>query len=309
MSGITENLSAVLHGPKDLRIENRPLAAPGPGQAIVKIIANGLCGSDSSCWLHGGMFGTPIQGPLTLGHECAGILHALPEGKETTEGNGLRVGARVVVKPGLPCRECEQCKAGYENRCVSEKYFAASPTNGGMCQYFVAEQDSLLAIPDQTSWKAAGAIQPLAIAVQVSRMARFKEHKRCAIIGAGPIGQLCCSVAKAYGVETIVLTDVSHTRVDFSLARKHARPEHAWHAEKLESWDTNASPQQKIQACQEAKTAFAESCKRKELPAEFDLVIEASGSESGAIFGMELVAMGGTCESLREPKLRAGADR
>ncbi len=129
---IPSNLCAVLHAKGDLRIEDRPIVRSQlrAGYAVVRMVITGICGSDLSSFLKASVGGADLQGPMVLGHECAGIVHMLPPGQEVGYG-GVKVGDRVAVKPGLPCLKCKLCREGYQNRCTFEEYFAHPPTDGG----------------------------------------------------------------------------------------------------------------------------------------------------------------------------------
>ncbi len=60
--------AAVLHGPRDIRIEDWPDRAPGPGEVLLDVTAVGICGSDLHTYLNGEIGGTVAAGPLVLGH-------------------------------------------------------------------------------------------------------------------------------------------------------------------------------------------------------------------------------------------------
>jgi D-xylulose reductase len=77
---------------------------------------------------------------------------------------------------------CEFCKRDQPNICANLKYCGLDPTDGTLCQYFVCGAHMLVPIPDAISWEEAGAIQPLAIAVQVSKRASFREGQAVAVL-------------------------------------------------------------------------------------------------------------------------------
>lgn len=75
----TEAVAAVLHGAKDLRVEKRSLAAPGPGHAQVEVLATGCCGSDLHYFNHGRNGDFVVKKPMVLGHESGGrVVRLLP---------------------------------------------------------------------------------------------------------------------------------------------------------------------------------------------------------------------------------------
>jgi L-idonate 5-dehydrogenase len=97
----------VAHAAKDLRIESREVASPGPGQVAVRLATGGICGSDLHYYNHGGFGTVRLKEPMILGHEVAGHIAALGPGVA-----GLEVGQLVAVSPSRPCRSCRFCAEG-----------------------------------------------------------------------------------------------------------------------------------------------------------------------------------------------------
>src|SRR5207247_8288868 len=92
-------LGVRLHGPKDLRVERIPRpGALGRGQALVRVKATGICGSDLHCYLDARIGDTSIDGPLVLGHEFSGVVEAV--GPDSFDGRfePLKPGTRVAVE-------------------------------------------------------------------------------------------------------------------------------------------------------------------------------------------------------------------
>ena len=75
-----DNLSAVLYGPNDLRLEQRPIPKAGPGQVLVRIHVVGICGTDLHHLVQGGNCGEMVKSPMVLGHEASGVIEELGEG-------------------------------------------------------------------------------------------------------------------------------------------------------------------------------------------------------------------------------------
>ena len=98
------NPSAVLYGPHDVRIEDRPVPKPAPGQVLVEIAAVGICGSDVHYYEHGRIGDYVVRDPMIIGHESAGTVVDVGDGVDRN-----RVGELVALEPGVPCRTCAQC--------------------------------------------------------------------------------------------------------------------------------------------------------------------------------------------------------
>ena len=124
------NLSAVLYGPHDVRIEDRPVPEPGPGQVLVEIAAVGICGSDVHYYEHGRIGDYVVRDPMIIGHESAGRVVDVEDGVDRN-----RVGELVALEPGVPCRTCTQCLRGRYNLCPRVVFFATPPVNGSISQY------------------------------------------------------------------------------------------------------------------------------------------------------------------------------
>ena len=103
-------LQCSIHGAEDLRIENVPCPQPGPGQALVKIGAAGICGSDMHYYRHGQIGKFKIREPLIPGHEASGVIAALGSNVENLED-----GQQVAINPSHPCGKCSRCREGRKN--------------------------------------------------------------------------------------------------------------------------------------------------------------------------------------------------
>ena len=97
---------------------------PKPGEALIKVVAAGICGSDI-----GAFRGTNglVSYPRVIGHELAGIVESIPENNK----NGIKVGDRVVVDPYLYCGHCYPCRIGRTNCCTDLKVLGVH-VDGGM---------------------------------------------------------------------------------------------------------------------------------------------------------------------------------
>jgi threonine dehydrogenase-like Zn-dependent dehydrogenase len=119
-----ENLTMVavrLHGPRDLRVERVPCPElPGPGMALLRITAVGVCGSDIHTYQDARIGDTVVETPLILGHEFAGVVEAV--GAESLDGNASR------CRWGRASRSTRRSRAGAV-RCASK----AIPTSATGC--------------------------------------------------------------------------------------------------------------------------------------------------------------------------------
>ena len=184
-----------------------PMPEPKPGEALIKIMAAGICGSDI-----GAFRGTNglVSYPRVIGHELAGVVVSIPENNK----NGIKVGDRVVVDPYLYCGHCYPCSIGRTN-CCDDLHVLGVHVEGGMAEYFCHPADMLVKIPDGMSWVQAAMAEPLTISLHGIHRGGLKAGEYCAIIGAGPIGLAAAMVAQAYGAHAILL-DLVQERLDFA---------------------------------------------------------------------------------------------
>ena len=124
-------MAAVLHGPKQLKIEKVDVPKPGPDEVLVEVAANGLCHTDVTYYDAKIPEKMRIY-PLILGHEAAGKIVAL--GSDAT---GLSEGDSVLLPPVYGCGECRFCKSGRENLCPKMVFFGSSQ-DGGFAEMITA---------------------------------------------------------------------------------------------------------------------------------------------------------------------------
>jgi L-idonate 5-dehydrogenase len=202
----------VIHAPKDLRIEDREPAAPGPGEVEVAIAAGGICGSDLHYYSHGGFGSVRLKEPMILGHEVAGHVTRLGEGVE-----GLSPGQLVAVSPSRPCRVCKFCQEGMHNQCLDMRFYGSAMPfphiQGAFRQVLVADARQC-AVADGLSPGEAAMAEPLAVALHATRRAGDMLGKAVLVTGCGPIGMLSILAARRAGADLVVATDLS----DFTLA-------------------------------------------------------------------------------------------
>jgi (R,R)-butanediol dehydrogenase/meso-butanediol dehydrogenase/diacetyl reductase len=189
--------AAVYHGPRDVRVESRPIPEPGPDQVLLRVTRSGICGTDAGEFLHGPMMiplhtrhpGSGHQGPMVLGHEFAGVVDAAGPGAEHL------VGRRMASGAGVSCGTCRWCLAGRGNLCA--RYWTLGLSgDGGLAGYVVAPASTCLEVPSGCDDDAAGLAQPLAVGLHAARRAGVAEGDVVVLLGAGAIGSfILCGLA------------------------------------------------------------------------------------------------------------------
>jgi len=189
-----------LHGPLDLRPTEDPF--PGPpaaGEALVRIEAVGVCGSDLHMYETGGIGGRTVDRPFRLSHEFAGTIVATGPVAGTENGMPLKPGQRVAVEPAVPCGRCENCREGNPNLCPHHQFFGVPPDDGALCEQLLVPAKNCFVLPDNLSPETGAMLEPLGVAIHAVDLAKLRPGNSVAIFGAGPIGLLILSVARLAG--------------------------------------------------------------------------------------------------------------
>jgi len=194
--------AAVYLGDGEVRVEERPVPRPGPGEVLVAMRACGICGSDLMRWY------VDQKAPTVLGHEPAGVV-------VQAVGPDLPApGTRVFVHHHVPCGECEYCGRGHETLCAQFKATRIEP--GGFSELILVPALNaaldLLALPDSVSDEAATLIEPLACCVRGLDRARVDADTRLLVIGGGQMGLLIAQAALARGAEATVAEPLAPRR-------------------------------------------------------------------------------------------------
>ena len=207
------------YGRLDLRYEDVPEPNPGPGQVKVRVHLTGICGSDLHEYQDGPLFISKKPHPLTgrmapsiIGHEFCGRIVELSD-----EVTNFHLGDRVTGDCYWLCGKCAYCLKGMPNLCVQ----AASTgfhAYGSMAEYLVVPAYSLYKVPDLISDENAILTEPLAVGIHAVRKSRLQEGDTVAIIGAGTIGMSVLLAARAAGVSSVYVLEMSKSRRAKALA-------------------------------------------------------------------------------------------
>ncbi|GAA3982834.1 L-idonate 5-dehydrogenase [Streptomyces sp. NBC_01352] len=199
--------AVVAHGAGDLRLEERPVPQPGPGEVAVDIRYGGICGSDLHYWRHGAVGDFRLREPLVLGHEIVGRVRAAGPGTPAPPP-----GTPVAVHPLASCGACRQCAAGRRNTCLDTGYLGSAARDphvqGGFADVLVVPAERVLPLPAGLDLRLAALAEPAAVAWHAVRRAGDIRGKRVLVTGAGPIGCLVVAALRAAGAGEITVTDV-----------------------------------------------------------------------------------------------------
>ena len=191
--------SVRLHGTGNLQIHEEPVPVARAGEALVRVKAVGVCGSDLHWFAEGSIGDAKLDHPLVLGHEFAGMTQD---------------GQRVAIDPAIPCGNCEYCVHGHPNLCANLIFAGHGQTDGALREWLAWSAKSLVPIPDSISDADGAMLEPLGIAIHTVDLGKLKSGMTVGVFGCGPIGLLIIQVAKLSGAARIVATDKLAHRVD-----------------------------------------------------------------------------------------------
>jgi L-iditol 2-dehydrogenase len=200
--------AAVLNRPGEVAVVERPAPVPGPGEVLVRVRAVGVCGSDTHYFDHGRIGRFVVESPLVLGHEASGVVEGVG-----SDVDPARVGERVSIEPGVPCRQCVQCLGGRYNLCPDMVFHATPPVDGSLAELVVIHQAFAHPVPDSVSDEEAALLEPLSVGIWACRKGEVGPGSRVLVPGAGPIGLVCIQVARACGASEVVVTDLNAERL------------------------------------------------------------------------------------------------
>lgn len=178
-----------------------------PGNAIIKMAACGICGSDITAYI--GVNPTvryPIKG---IGHEGVGTIVEIGENTK-----GLKVGDRVALEPYVPCNKCHMCEVGRFNNCAGIRVCGVHK-DGMMAEYISHPIQLIYKLPDNLNFNFATIVEPLTIGLHGATRARVSEGEHVVIFGAGTIGLMAAFACQSYGSIPIII-DILQARLDFA---------------------------------------------------------------------------------------------
>jgi L-iditol 2-dehydrogenase len=252
----------VKYGMGDGYIELRDVPEPEPGMGQVKIAvqAAGICGSDLHIWR--GDIGIPVEPPVTLGHEFAGIIAALGPGV-----TGLTVGQRVTAENSYSvCGHCEYCMTGDYNLC-EERRATGYAYDGAFAPYCVVPAERVHLLSDTVDFLTGALSDPSACVYRaVCEKAAVRTGDTVLILGVGPMGLFSTQYAKLSGGK-VILAGTAADAARLSMGQKLG----ADHTVDV------------------TQTDAVDNIKRFAGRGGIDVVLECSGAPDAARLGLQLI--------------------
>lgn len=192
--------SAVFHGKHDIRVEEREIPALEPDEALIKVMACGVCGSDLHIY-EGEQGSTATVPPLIQGHEFSGIVTEIGSAVK-----GVKVGDRVCVDPAYICGECYYCASGKMSHCENMRAYGTN-VDGAFSQYCKVKSHLIYHIADDVSFIEGAMAEPLACCINGADRSNIKTGSNVVIYGGGMIGLLMLQLAKLQGASRVALVE------------------------------------------------------------------------------------------------------
>lgn len=208
------NQAVVIAGRHQAMFTERPVPENKPGEVIVKVAFVGVCRTDIEIfeqelgyYKHG-----HANYPIVPGHEYSGEIV-----KVGLNSNGLSLHDRVVGEVLLPCGRCECCRRGELRACSNRREVGVVNLDGAYSTFVAVPSSSIHKIPNHLDLRTACLAEPLAVVKKglrrADKMIRGSGEKS-AVIGAGPIGNLCAQALKLAGHDVTVF-DMNPSRLEY----------------------------------------------------------------------------------------------
>ncbi|HEU5320587.1 MAG TPA: alcohol dehydrogenase catalytic domain-containing protein [Methylomirabilota bacterium] len=203
--------AAVLAAPRRFEVAARAAPRPGPGEAVVRVVATAVCHTDLAIYTgqHPG-----VRYPVVPGHEAAGVVEAVGPGTR------VAVGARVVVNPIIACGSCDCCVRGDENLCRRAGLLGRE-LDGSLADHVVLPERYLHAVPASIGLEAATLIETLATVRHAQTRVRIDPGDAVVVLGQGATGLFHTRLAKLAGASPAIAVSRSAFKRDLA-RRMHA---------------------------------------------------------------------------------------
>jgi len=201
--------AAVLHVPKDIRLEEVEMPVAGPGDVVIKVERTGICPTDLRKYI--GV--SKVREQIILGHEFSGKIYDVGEGV-----SDLKRWDRVAVNPFLYCYKCRYCKLGRFNLCLNLGALGGAAKkgrklSGSFAEYVKVPVGNVYVIGSGVPYEEVALTEPLAACLNGILMCDIKSGDKVVIIGAGPTGLMHLQLARLFGAAMVVVSDpLEHRR-------------------------------------------------------------------------------------------------
>lgn len=201
--------AAVLRGPGDLGVEERPTPTAGPGELVLKVAGATICGTDVRILT--GEKTSGIRLGAVMGHEFAGTIHEVGDGLE-----GYEIGQLATVSIVVSCNHCAMCLRDMEHMCLNMDLFGYA-IDGGLAEYVkvparAVAQGNVVVAQQRIAGTHLALAEPVSCCLNGFDQYRVEPGDVVVILGAGAIGLIHLQLARLAGAREIVVTNRSAGR-------------------------------------------------------------------------------------------------
>lgn len=189
-----------------------PVPQVGLDEVLLELRAASLCGTDLHIDAWDEWAASHVEPPLTVGHECCGLVAEVGERVE-----GIEVGALAAVEGHFFCENCLMCQTERRHLCLNMKLFGVT-TDGGFAEYVRVPARNVWKLPPGTPPSLGALMDPFGNAVHAVFAGGDVAGQTVAVTGCGPIGLMAVAICRVSGAAHILATDVGAYRLE--LARK-----------------------------------------------------------------------------------------
>jgi 6-hydroxycyclohex-1-ene-1-carbonyl-CoA dehydrogenase len=249
-----------------------PLRDLGPGEALVHVLACGLCHTDLA--FASGAVPPRHALPLVLGHEVVGTVVS------AADDAARLVGRTVLVPAVLPCGDCDYCRAGRGNACPNQK-MPGNDVDGGFATHLIVPAAPLVPVDDFLSGGVDArdlsvVADAVSTAYQAVRRADLREGDAALVVGAGGVGGYVVQIARALGAR-VAVGDVAPDRLSL-----------------LAQYGAERTIDLRDRTAQEGRKLFGEAVRDWRVPSLRHRVFECSGTPAGQTLAFSLLGRAAT---------------
>jgi L-iditol 2-dehydrogenase len=204
--------AVVVAEPGRFAVREVPAPTPAAGQALVRVKASTVCGTDQK--IFAGLFpGTRF--PHIPGHEFAGEVVEVAAGVDQ-----VQPGDRVGVEVHVGCGACARCLEGLYQLCLNYGRTETGHAHigftvaGGLAEYAVVAARALHKLPPSLSWEEGAFCDNIGIVLYALERGQLRAGERVVVLGAGAFGALAAQAARALGAARVVLVGTRAERMD-----------------------------------------------------------------------------------------------
>jgi L-iditol 2-dehydrogenase len=160
-----------------------------PGDVRIEVRAVGICETDLAIWK--GDY--DVEMPIVLGHEIAGVIHE-------SSVQDIKPGTHVTTEVDVACGHCHFCKNGFKQACLGSEVLGLT-ADGGLAEYVSVPAELIHPLPEDVDVVAGTFVEPLASAIQTTKVAPAGNDEVVVVIGSGKLGLLIAQVYDSQGAD------------------------------------------------------------------------------------------------------------